>query len=288
MDKEIMNVAVIMSLYQGESARNFRLAVLSLLNQQFSRAVAVRIYLGVDGPLTDELEFEVCSMGNVFHKVLRFAENRGLAHVLNDLVNALEGEPFIFRMDTDDYSLPTRFDKQLRYLDENPDVEIVGTSIIEIQEANAERRVVHFARDSVDAMYQMPRRVPVAHPTVCFRSSVFDKVKSYPTIRNNEDVALWFKCAEYGIKISNVLEPLYEFRISGSFWKRRNYRKAFSEFCVYVSGIRSINGSPLSYMYPVFRLVMRLAPVKLQQLAYASTFRNIEIWDGETVTETPI
>lgn len=273
-----MYVAVIMSVYVKESPELFARAVESILGQEVDDGVGVRVYLGVDGPVGHELDEMIKRYEDRLYKTVRFERNRGLAPVLNDLILELEDEEFVFRMDTDDVSYKNRFQRQLKFLAEHPGVDILGTSIVEVVEGLQSRRVVHFSRESErSARRYIARGVPVAHPTVCFRRSVFHKIGGYPIVRNNEDIALWFLCLRNGLKFENLREPLYEFTVNKDFLGRRGFDKAFTEFVVYSKGIWLLHGFTVDYFFPLARFVLRLLPRYIQEIAYGSKLRPREI-----------
>ncbi len=264
-----------MSVYRGDDAEAFENAVESVAHQQLQDDTSIRIYLGVDGPIPPELDSAIQRMHKHLYKVLRFPTNRGLAHVLNDLIRNREDEPFFFRMDADDLSLPTRFARQLTYLFDNPDVDILGTAMLEWDTRSQTSRVVKFAEGPIQARRKIALRVPVAHPTVCFRARVFDRVPGYPLVSLNEDVCMWFACLRAGMSFDNLAEPLYRFRVNEQFWSRRGLRKAFLEFRSYIQGLWSLEGLSWRYIFPTMRLALRMAPEPVQSYLYGSRFRNL-------------
>lgn len=267
-------LGVLISVYRAERPELFRRAILSVLEQRLNTNAEVRVYLGVDGPIPEELDRAIRDLEPELYKVMRFPQNRGLAHVLNDLIAAREDEDFFFRMDTDDASAADRFDKQLQYMLSRPSIDVLGTDILEVEEHTQDARVVHFADDPVAARRNIAMRVPVAHPTVCFRASVFDRVTGYPLTRLNEDVAMWFVCLQAGLAFDNVAEPLYEFRITDQFWSRRGLGKAWLEFKTYCSGLWALEGATWRYVFPVMRLGVRVIPASLQRIFYQSPWRT--------------
>lgn len=270
-----LKVATLLCVYGGDSPELFGAALRSVLSQRLDSAVESRVYLGVDGPLTASLERVISHFEHCLFVVKRGERNLGLARTLNALIERLEDEEFVFRMDADDESSPERYQAQLDYLRSHPDIDILGTAITEYDSASGSTRIVKFARDPDDAMANLHRRVPVAHPTVCFRRRVLDAVKGYPERGTNEDVALWFACARAGFRFDNLPDSYLRFRISPAFWKRRGVRKAFSELQCYVRGIHDVHGPfSLRYLFPVARFVLRLSPVFISRWLYGSRFRS--------------
>jgi hypothetical protein len=261
-------VGVLIAVYGGDEPDLFRRALNSILQQRFRQPVEVRIYLGIDGPLPESLQIAVDEFQSRLYKVIRRDTNSGLAATLNSLIAAREEEGFFFRMDADDFSLPQRFQTQLDYMVRNPKVGILGSDIIEVDSISEIRRVVHFCDSPIHARESIHRRVPVAHPSVCFRREVFDLVSGYPLSDRNEDIAMWFKCIEAGIDFDNVREPLLEFRVSPAFWGRRSASKAWREFLTYYAGTRRLWGFNWRLVFPFARLAFRLMPERVVRIGY--------------------
>ena len=136
----LMNkIAIILPVYKKDKDVYLAGAVGSILKQTYNDW---HLYIGVDGPVGDKLkkkleEYEVLS--NV--SIILFEENRGLACVLNDLLDICfrDGYEFIARMDADDMSLPDRLEKQIAFLKVHPKVDVVGGAIDEINEKGISR-----------------------------------------------------------------------------------------------------------------------------------------------------
>lgn len=270
-----VKIATLIAVYKADDSAAFRAAMQSVLDQQLADHTVSRIYLGVDGPLPEPLAAEVEAFTPRLHRVVRNEYNLGLAATLNRLIGELEDETFVFRMDADDIAKPMRYQRQLDWLTEHSDVHLCGTDMIEFDTATGERRRVSYALDDADARARLPQRVPMAHPTVCFRRAVLDTVGGYPLTGTNEDVSMWFECARRGFRFGNLHEPLLDFRINSQFWQRRSVKKAFSEYDCYRKGIRSLWG-PMNWrqIYPLARLALRLAPRRLSRWAYRLKMRG--------------
>ncbi len=74
-------------------------------------------------------------------------------------------------------------------------------------------------------------RCPFIHPTVMFRSSVFEKGHRYPTNTSlTEDMALWFQLLKSGCVFANLNDVLLDYRLNENTINRRHgIGKAFSE-----------------------------------------------------------
>ncbi len=273
INDSMTGIAVLMALYGGDRAEPFERALLSVLDQPLPPGHTLRVYLGIDGPLPMALEAVVAKYQSRLHCVSRSVTNVGLASTLNRLIAARGDEAYFFRMDADDVSLPGRFAAQLRYLETHRDIDILGTAIWECSQ-DGSRRLVRFAKDPDDSRRRIHRRVPVAHPTVCIRRRVLDRIGSYPERRGNEDISMWFKCMEAGFRFDNLPDPWLDFTVTDAFWKRRSVGKAFTEFQSYVEGIWRLEGVTWRYVFPMARLLLRLSPRWITQRLYASRLRT--------------
>jgi len=127
---------------------------------------------------------------------LTFEENRGIEHVLNDGLNyALENRyEFVARLDCGDLCCPGRFEMQQAFLDNHPEVYLVGSwarfvnptgdKSFEFRPPTQQRRIRRMM--FMNNMF--------AHPSVMFRTSAIQDIGYYPTNRRNaEDFAYFFK-----------------------------------------------------------------------------------------------
>lgn len=137
MQEKLVKVAVIMSLYRNDNIDYVSEAIDSILNQTYS---AYDFYIQYDGPIRDEVDSYLSSLEDDRIKIYKRSENKGLAQSLNDLLNIVMplGYEFIARMDADDICDTCRFERQIEYLQEHPDIECLGTFAVEINSKGEE------------------------------------------------------------------------------------------------------------------------------------------------------
>lgn len=224
-------IAVILPVYKNDRVPYIKLSVDSILTQTYKD---IHLYIGVDGPVGTELQACLKQYERDERiSVEWFAENRGLAIVLNDLLDICfkNGYEYIARMDADDISMPERLEKQMAYLQQHPEIDVVGGAIEEIDEDGESRGKNIVYPETPEGCYRFfSRRNPHAHPAVMFRKSFFDKAgcKYRPEYRQNQDTMLWLDGMKAGTKHANLQEVVLQFRFTDSLFKKRRNGWAFA------------------------------------------------------------
>ena len=226
------SIAVILPVYKNDKVPYIKLSFNSILNQTYE---ALSLYIGVDGPVGDDLKECLQQYEHYEHVTVKwFKENRGLASGLNDLLDICfdSGYEYIARMDADDISMPERFAKQMDYLLKHPNIDVVGGAIEEIDENSESRgkRIV-YPLTPKECYNFFSRRNPHAHPAVMFRKSFFDKTgcKYRPEYRQNQDTMLWFDGMKAGTQHANLQDVVLYFRFTNSLFKKRRNGWAFAK-----------------------------------------------------------
>lgn len=150
-------------------------------------------------------------------------ENRGLIASLNRLIGEARA-PLIARMDGDDVSLPTRFERQLAFLAAHPDHGVVGTWATCIDEAGATRGNCGEKPVTHEALLEQLREGPLfCHPSVIMRRDLLARVGGYhPAYRHCEDHDVWLRLAGL-TRFANLPERLILYRHSESQVSTRHF-----------------------------------------------------------------
>ena len=140
--------------------------------------------------------------------------NRGLVASLNLMIEEARA-PLIARMDGDDISLPTRFERQLAFLDANPDYGVVGTSTHDIDEHGRLSLNEDFHPLDHDAFLAALETGPwLCHPSVVMRRDVVRAAGGYrAAFRHCEDYDLWLRLSE-ATRLCTIPDRLFHYRRS--------------------------------------------------------------------------
>ena len=265
-------IAVIMSIYKNDVLQYTKLAVESILNQTYSD---FDFYIQYDGPVKDDVDAYLSSLKDSRVFIQRRLENKGLAQSLNDLLAIVlpKGYEYIARMDADDISKPERFEKQIAFLQGHPDIDMVGGAINEIDGEGHDRgKTTRYPCSAEDCRRFFAKRNPVAHPTVMFGRSFFEKAGwHYPTdFVRNEDTRLWHEGYKHGCKIANLPDVVLNFRMTDDMFKQRRNGKAFAKSQLKLRKLiaKDLGYGPMAYIYAFAMYVLMVSPSWVLKIAY--------------------
>ncbi|OOH86196.1 amylovoran biosynthesis protein AmsE [Pasteurellaceae bacterium 15-036681] len=267
-----MKFSVLMSLYIKEKPEYLQQCFESLAAQT---RPADEIVVVFDGPVTAELEQVVQKFSEILPLVLvKLPQNRGLGKALNEGFLHCSNE-WVFRMDTDDICVPERFEKQVAFIEKNPDTIILGGQIAEfgqnINDILSYRRVPTSASDIVKFTQN---RCPFNHMTVAYKKSEVLEVGGYQDLQ--EDYYLWIKLVAKGNKVANLDDILVYARIgNGMVGRRRGIEQAKAEWRLYLLKKQvGIQGCLSGFVTFLMRSIPRLLPVSLLEKVYKFFLRK--------------
>lgn len=228
-----MKYSVLMSVYEKENPIWFQESMESMLNQTIKTDDFVLVE---DGPLTKELEEIVVkyeqAYSDIFH-VIRLKENKGLGNALRIGIETCKNS-WIARMDSDDYSVPNRIEKEFAIVKENPEISLIGSSIAEFTD-NIHNIISYrmLPTSHEDIVKYSKTRNPFGHPSVLLKKEMVLKAGNYRDYHLVEDYDLWIRMIETGAVCYNISEILVYMRIDEKFYQRRgglSYLKSILKF----------------------------------------------------------
>lgn len=225
MERKPFSVAI--SVYKNDDPVFFDLALQSITKDQTEKPD--EIVLIVDGPIPEALMAVVDRYEAEYpgFRAIRLPENKGLGNALRLAVENCS-HALIARMDSDDISLPTRFEQQLRCFEENPELDIVGGDITEfIGESDniVGKRIVPQMDAEIKAYMQT--RCAMNHVSVMYKKSAVLSVGNYIDWFWNEDYYLWIRMQQKGCTFGNTGTVLVNVRSGADMYQRRGGKKYF-------------------------------------------------------------
>ena len=193
------------------------------------------VVLVKDGILTKELEDIISVEKNKFNKnnidfvCVQLEKNMGLGIALQKGLEKCKYD-YVARMDADDIAADTRFEYQLKYMNEHKDISVLGGYIDEFSVEGEVIRTKTMPLTYKDLYKYGKYRNPLNHMTVLFRKKDVTDVGGYKPLKGLEDYYLWCRMLSNGYKIANIDKVLVHARL-GNFENRRG---GFEYFKTYI------------------------------------------------------
>lgn len=256
-------VSVIMGVFNCE--KTLREAVDSIQRQTYSNW---ELILWDDGSTdgTYEIAIQYAAEDPARIRVFHDGQNRRLSHALNECLHHATGE-LIARMDGDDLSHPERLEKQVRYLQEHPEIDLVGTQMMRFDENGS----VGILRAPLLPKPEMLRGgTPIHHATILTYKAVYETLGGYAeskTVEGVEDVDLWFRFFEQGFKAATLDEVLYDVRINRDALKRRTLGRRIRSIRTRSAGYKRLGFPKRWLISPACVLLLKgLAPMWVKRI----------------------
>ncbi|GHD42517.1 glycosyltransferase [Mycetocola manganoxydans] len=234
-----------------------------------------------DGAITAALETAVAkavaSTGVPVVRV-RIPERGGLANALTAGLAACSHD-IVARMDADDVSLSSRFERQLAKVHEGFD--LVGTGMLEFAHDTSEvigRRTPPTGAANIAKYARF--HDPFNHPTVMYRRAAVDRAGGYEDIGLMEDYWLFARMIHSGARVENLPDPLLMYRVGAGAYSRRGGRRQFEAELSLQRALRSIRFTTRAQFCRniTVRGIYRFVPVGMRTRLYrrliARGFKN--------------
>lgn len=263
-----MRISVIMGIYN--CAETLGEAIDSIINQTYTDW---ELIMCDDASLDDTYKVALAYKDKYPSKIklIQNKENKGLNYTLNRCLECAEGE-LIARMDGDDICDPTRFAKQVEFLDSQPDMAIVSTDMKFFDESGVwgETNAI-----ICPASKDFIRETQFCHAAAMVRKEAYDAVGGYSVSKKLlrvEDYHLWIKMYAKGFRGMNIKEPLYSMRDDRNAVRRRKFKFRVNEMRVKWFALKELRLPKKYCVYCVKPLVLGLMPQFVYTLAHKSKY----------------
>ena len=269
-----MEFSVLMTVYDKEKPYNLRKSLLTSYQQTIK---PTEIILVCDGELTQELydEIERIKSEIPILKVHQLDTNVGSGPASRFGVEKCNTD-LIARMDSDDYSVETRFEKQIKAFEENPNLVMVGTNILE---KNTEFTALKTVPKKTEEIREYSKfRNPFNNPSSMMKKEYILKVGNYRKFRYLEDYDLTMRLIHDNPTkdFFNIQEPLVVMQTDDSSYLRRGgllYVK--TEFFLQVDFYKRGYLTKFELCRNIFvRNIVRVMPNSIRKLIYKKKMRE--------------
>ena len=260
---EEIRISVLMGIYN--CAATLDEALESLYAQTYQ---GFKVILCDDGSTDNTLEVaqrHAAAHPNVV--LIRNERNMGLNFTLNHCLEHADTE-YCARMDGDDISLPTRFETEIKFLDEHPEYDIVTTPMKHFDETGIYRIGVGGMEPDVK---DFPKSTPFCHAPCMVRTKAYKAVGGYTVdkrLLREEDYHLWIKMYKQGFRGYTIKEPLYMMRDDRNAARRRTFRARKNEAYVKHLACKELRLPFYYHIHCLKPLILGIMPTWLYNFLY--------------------
>jgi len=198
-------ISVLMCVYNAEKHVND--TIVSILNQTYINFE----YIIINDCSTDSTLSLIKKMSDSDSRIrlINNPMNVGLTKSLNFGIYEAKGK-YIARMDVDDISTKNRFEVQIKFLEENPDIAVCGSHVITEKTGYNDKYIPYTPEDIKATLFFMNA---LTHPSVMMKSSVIIEENNFYNEKYKfaQDYELWCRLSK-NHKIVNLKEDLLEYR----------------------------------------------------------------------------
>jgi len=189
------------------------------------KSVFSQSYKNIELIVVDDCSTDGTTINDPRIIVVRNETNLGLAKSLNKGIKLAKGK-YIARLDDDDFWCDDRkLEKQVNFLENNPEYGLVGGGVIRVDKK--EKEIVRYLLIEKDEEIRKVLLVDnvFAHTTVLFRKDIWEKVDGYDeNLDGLEDIDLWLKIGKIS-KLYNFQEFFVRYLYQGNTYLDQRYGK---------------------------------------------------------------
>lgn len=266
------DLSVLMTVYSGEKPDFLEQAIKSLLIQTHK---AKEIIIIEDGSLTSELNKVLAKYQSEISLYKNYGK-QGRTYALNMGLSKINTKYYAI-MDSDDISIPQRFEIQMNAIKDRTNLCVIGGQIEEFDSFSGKVIGKRCVPQDMESIYKYSKfRSPVNNVTAILNLSDVIEVGGYNPILGFEDYDLWIRLLEQNKIIVNLNQTLVKVRTNKELYKRRTGFKYFaSEFLFQRKLLRQQYINRLLFFRNIFiRGGLKLLPPTLLSLLYKKCTRT--------------
>ena len=201
--------------------------------------------------------------------IIQNEKNSKLPYSLNHCLQYVQTD-LVARMDGDDWSTPDRFEKQVAFLKEHPEYDLVGTGVTVF---DGEKKIASIVKMPEPTRHTMLKDNAFSHATIMTYKRVYDALGGYsldPTAERVEDVDLWCRFLAAGFRGYNLPDELYVILEDVNAAKRRTFRARLNSARTRHRGYKLMGFKGFTCYKPYLLVLRALVPTNL--------YKRMHIW----------
>jgi len=213
--------SVIISIYNKVDVEILKESIDSIINQSYKPE---NIIIVKDGALTELQENLIDTYLKDFENlitIIKIPKNMGPGNAYREAIIRCKTE-YAAIMDSDDYAVPTKFEKQMKFLEKHDNIDILGSNAVEFLGSTDNIISTRVMPETHEEIMKFARkRCPLVQPTAVFKKEAVIQAGNYLGGRIAEDYDLYIRMIQNGCKFYNLQEVLFYVRTNKDFFKRR-------------------------------------------------------------------
>ena len=260
-------VSVIMAEY-NTNIEFLKDSIKSIINQTYLNLELILIDdCGDNSKLLNKI---VSNLNDDRIKIYKNKSNKGLVYSLNKAIDIANGD-YIARMDTDDYSYPKRIEKEMRFLIEHPEFDLVGSKC----DLYDGYKIWGESKDYGEVTRQkLLSGCPIVHPSVIYKKSSMIEIGGYKDYKRCEDYATWLTFYLNKKRMFVINEKLIRYHLSIDDYKKRTLKNRKKFFEVLKNEYRDLNPTNVDLMRITLKTILAgLVPWKIMYAYHKRIFK---------------
>ena len=270
-------ISIIMACYNCE--KTMRKSINSIIAQTYTNWVMICCDDGsTDGTLRILNEYKEKYPDKFV--IIKNDVNKQLPYSLNHCLKYVETE-FVARMDADDWSLPDRFEKQIAFLKDHPEYDLVGTAITAFDGKKNIGSIKKFLEPTKKTML---KQNAFNHATIMTYKRVYDALDGYslePHVIRVEDVDLWCRFLAAGFRGYNMPDELYVILEDVNAAKRRTFKARINSAVTFSKGLKLLGFKGILLLKPYKEVFKALVPMRIYRRIHSHKLKSYERNDYE-------
>ncbi|MCL2046770.1 MAG: glycosyltransferase [Oscillospiraceae bacterium] len=270
----MIKFSLLICVYEKENPQHFAQCIESILNQT---VLPDELIIVKDGPLTNELDKIILNL-NFQHdlSIISLPENMTLGPARAEGIKQAKHE-WIAIMDSDDISRSDRLEKQIKMINENPELGLMGGQISEFTNQKSNKvysRTVPTSHN--DIVKYAKKRNPFNHMTVMLKRDLVISAGNYRYFPLFEDYDLWIRMIKNGVICANHPDILVDARTNNKTYGRRRGVSYINSEWRMQSQLKKIGFlNNLEFVRNlILRIPIRLLPSRIVGFIYKKTLRR--------------